>query len=152
MHALYGQGVAQQLGPQVASQDGAYWLHALGNVGAPLKNFSTNVGEAANHLKELASGGNPASQPQANVGPAAVQGSAANFGAGLSNASERLSAQASDGGNPASQPQANVGPAAVQGSPSNDLMLPPYSSPRPSRNKPPGPLMAPAALVRPAAS
>ena len=32
------------------------------------------------------------------------------------------------------------------------LMLPPYSSPRPSRNKPPGPLMAPAALVRPAAS
>ena len=34
----------------------------------------------------------------------------------------------------------------------NFLMLPPYSSPRPSRNKPPGPLMAPAALVRPAAS
>jgi hypothetical protein len=33
-----------------------------------------------------------------------------------------------------------------------ELMLPPYSSPRPSRNKPPGPLMAPAALVRPAAS
>ena len=32
------------------------------------------------------------------------------------------------------------------------VMLPPYSSPRPSRNKPPGPLMAPAALVRPAAS
>lgn len=32
------------------------------------------------------------------------------------------------------------------------LILPPYSSPRPSRNKPPGPLMAPAALVRPAAS
>ena len=32
------------------------------------------------------------------------------------------------------------------------LMLPPYSSPRPSRNKPPGSLMAPAALVRPAAS
>lgn len=33
-----------------------------------------------------------------------------------------------------------------------NLMLPPYSSPRPSRNKPPGSLMAPAALVRPAAS
>ena len=32
------------------------------------------------------------------------------------------------------------------------MILPPYSSPRPSRNKPPGPLMAPAALVRPAAS
>lgn len=32
------------------------------------------------------------------------------------------------------------------------VMLPPYSSPRPSRNKPPGSLMAPAALVRPAAS
>lgn len=32
------------------------------------------------------------------------------------------------------------------------VILPPYSSPRPSRNKPPGPLMAPAALVRPAAS
>ena len=32
------------------------------------------------------------------------------------------------------------------------LMLPPYSSPRPSRNKPPGPLMAPGVLVRPAAS
>ena len=30
MHALYGQGVAQQLGRQVSSQDGAYWLHALG--------------------------------------------------------------------------------------------------------------------------
>ena len=35
---------------------------------------------------------------------------------------------------------------------STEVMLPPYSSPRPSRNKPPGPLMAPAALVRPAAS
>jgi hypothetical protein len=34
----------------------------------------------------------------------------------------------------------------------DEVMLPPYSSPRPSRNKPPGPLMAPAALVRPAAS
>ena len=33
-----------------------------------------------------------------------------------------------------------------------NMMLPPYSSPRPSRNKPPGSLMAPAALVRPAAS
>ena len=32
------------------------------------------------------------------------------------------------------------------------VMLPPYSSPRPSRNKPPGSLMAPAALVRPVAS
>ena len=37
-------------------------------------------------------------------------------------------------------------------SPDAAVMLPPYSSPRPSRNKPPGPLMAPAALVRPAAS
>ena len=27
------------------------------------------------------------------------------------------------------------------------MMSPPYSSPRPSRNKPPGPLMAPAGLV-----
>ena len=32
------------------------------------------------------------------------------------------------------------------------LMLPPYSRPRPSRNKPPGPSMAPGVLVRPAAS
>ena len=32
------------------------------------------------------------------------------------------------------------------------VMLPPYSSPRPSRNKPPGPSMAPSVLVRPAAS
>ena len=32
------------------------------------------------------------------------------------------------------------------------VMLPPYSSPRPSRNKPPGPSMAPGVLVRPAAS
>lgn len=37
-----------------------------------------------------------------------------------------------------------------QGAP--QVMLPPYSSPRPSRNKPSGPLMAPAALVRPVAS